>query len=188
MSIDYQSVAVVDATADESIVWQVDVSSDAQQGSSRMCGAWVLTVDDDARLRLLTQSRYLFSTNAGRRACDRASLDGHRGLVDADATLSAVSAELSRLQGVFEKTAAVSKSTLIAPTWPHLPKPIDLSDPPLDRIAPPNCAAALGVGRWLESVAVAWESLERQRLMRKYMRGNAPGQRSFPLQLKCGLA
>jgi hypothetical protein len=180
--MEYQSVAIVDVADDESIVWQVDVSSDTQ-GSSRMCGAWVVAADEDHKVRLLTQSRYLLSTDAGAQVCKRAGVDGHLGLVDVAATLSAVDAEGTRLQEVFERAAAASKSSLIAPTWPRLPKPLDLANPPLDRIAPSNCAAALGVARWLESVAVAWESLERQRLIRRYMRGNAPVQRTFPLQL-----
>ena len=143
----------------------------------------MLTADEDDKVRLLTQSRYLLSTAAGARVCERAGADGHRGLVDPIATLSAVHTERTRLQGVFEQEAAVSKSTLIAPAWPHLPERLDLADPTRDRIAPSNCAVALGVARWLESVAVAWESLERQRLIRKYMRGDAPAQRDFPLQL-----
>jgi hypothetical protein len=177
-----QFVTIVDAARDDSIVWQVDVSSDTQ-GSSRMCGAWVIAADGDHEVRLLTRSRYLLSTNGGARVCKRAGVDGHLGLVDVVATLSAVDAERIRLQEVFERAAASSKSSLIAPTWPHLPKPLDLVHPPQDRMAPPNCAAALGVARWLESVAVAWESLERQRLIRNYMRGNDPIQRNFPLQL-----
>jgi hypothetical protein len=183
LSMEYKSVAIVDAAEDESIVWHVDVSSDTQ-GLSRMCGAWVIAADEDHKVNLLTQSRYLLSTDAGARACKRVGVEGHLGLVDVVATLSAVDAERTRLQEVFERAAEASKSSLIAPTWPHLPKPVDLTHPPQDRIAPPNCAGALGVARWLESVAVAWESLERQRLIRKYMRGNDPTQRHFPLQLR----
>lgn len=175
-------MAIVDAADEESIVWQVDLNSDAQ-GLSRMCGAWVIAAADDRKVRLLTQSRYLLSTDAGARVCKRAGVDGHLGRVDVVGTLSAVDAERTRLQQVFERAAAASKSSLIAPTWPHLPEPLDLAHPPRDRIAPLNCAAALGVARWLESVALAWESLERQRLIRKYMRGDDLTQRNFPLQL-----
>ncbi|MBB3753672.1 hypothetical protein FHT44_006194 [Mycolicibacterium sp. BK634] len=181
MIVERQSVAVVDAGGDESIVWQVDVSADTQE-ASRMCSAWVLAAGADDKVRLLTRSRYLLPTTAGRRVCEEAGADGHLGLVDAAATLSAVDAERARLQSVFEQEATVSKSTLVAPTWPHLAEPLDLASPPLDRIAPSNCAAALGVARWLESVAVAWESLERQRLIRKYMRGDNLTPRSFPLR------
>jgi hypothetical protein len=103
--MEYNSVAIVDAADDESIVWQVDVSSDTQ-GFSRMCGAWVIAADEDHKVRLLTQSRYLLSTDAGARVCKRAGVDGHLGLVDVGATLSAVDAE--PMQEVFEAAAAAS--------------------------------------------------------------------------------
>jgi hypothetical protein len=181
MSIEYQTVAIVDANADETIVWQVDVSSDTQ-GSSRMCGAWILAADDGDKLELLTRTRDVVVTKAADRAFRRATGNGDRGLVDLARTLSAVESEIVRLQTVFEQAAAKSKSNLIAPSWPHLPEVIDLAQPPVDANAPQNVAVTLGIARWVEAVAVAWEGLERQRLARKYMRGNELTQRTFPLQ------
>jgi hypothetical protein len=98
-------------------------------------------------------------------------------------TLSAVESEIRRLQKVFEQAAAKSKSKLIAATWPHLPAAIDLEHAPADANAPQNVVVTLGIARWLEAVAVAWESLERQRLARKYMRGDDLTQRAFPLRI-----
>ena len=182
MSIEYQSVAVIDANADESIVWQVDVSADTQ-GSSRMCGAWVLAANEYAKPKLLTQARYLVATPAGDKALDRASAHDNRGVVDLAATVTVVELEITRLQIVFERAAATSKSSLVAPTWPPLPKAIDLGQPPVDVKAPQNVAVTLGIARWLEAVALVWESLERQRLIRKYMRDKDQTQRPFPLRL-----
>lgn len=54
---------------------------------------------------------------------------------------------------------------------------------PRDPQAPAEVAAALGIAPWLESVALAWESLEQQRLIRKYLRGKETNQRPFPVVL-----
>jgi hypothetical protein len=182
MSIEYQSVAIVDANTEGTIVWQVDVSSDTQ-GSSRMCGAWVLAADEAGKLERLTQARYVVATRAGDRVLRRITGHGHRGVVDLASTLSAVESEIRELQTVFDRAARSSKSNLIVPTWPHLPEAIDLRHPPADASAPQGVAVTLGIARWLEAVAFAWESLERQRLARKYMRGNELTPRALPIRI-----
>jgi len=182
MSIEYQSVVVIDANADGTIVWQVDVSSDTQ-GSSRMCGAWVLAADEFGKLEMLTRARYVVATRAGDRALRRITGHGHLGVVDLAKTLSAVESEISDLQTVFELVASKSKSNLTVPAWPNLPETIDLARPPTDKNAPQGVAVSLGIARWLEAVAVAWESLERQRLARKYMRGGELTPRAFPIRI-----
>lgn len=181
--MEYQSVAIVDAADDESIVWHVDVSLDTQ-GSSRMCGAWVLAARDQRTLQSLTRARYLVATPAGGKALNRAGAGDNRGVIDLTASRDAVESEIGRLQTSFEEAASKSKSSLIAPTWPRLPKPIGLRQPPVDVKVPQNVAATLGIARWLEVLALAWESLERQRLARRYMRGDDLTQRPFPLLFK----
>lgn len=178
--MEYQSVAVVDANVNRVIVWQVDVSANPS-GLSRMSGAWVLAVDDHNTLKTLTQARYLAATDAGLAACERAGADCYTANIDLALTLAEVAAEVDRLQEIFENAAAESKSALVPPTWPKLPLRIDRDNPPLDRNAPKEVAVALGMARWLESVALSWESLEQQRLIRKYLRGEDEKHRRLPI-------
>ena len=172
----YQSVAVVDAQPHKTIVWHVDVSTNPS-GLSRMSGAWIVSADDTNVLTTLTRARYVTTTGAGRDMCR----GNHAGVVDVAATHAAIASEIEHFQTEFEKAAAASNSKLIAPRWPRLPNVIDLANPPADTNAPAEVAVALGIARWLESLALVWESLETQRLMRKYLRGDDDDQRPFPI-------
>lgn len=178
--VEYQSVAVVDANPNSVIVWQVDVSSNPS-GLSRMSGAWVLGVNESKTLKTLTQNRLLAATDAGLATCKRAEANGYAANIDLALTLAEVAAEVDRLQASFEQAAAESKSALVPPTWPKLPQAFAGDKPPVNRTAPTEAAVALGIARWLESVALAWESLEQQRLMRKYFRGDNDGRRRLPI-------
>lgn len=172
-------MAVVDANPENIIVWQVDVSPNPS-GLSRMAGAWVLAAGDCETLKSLVQARYLVATASGLDACRRVSADGYTATIDLSLTLDEVAAEIKRLQGKFEEAATASKSALVPPTWPKLPQSFEATSP-TDPKAPVHVAVALGIARWLELVALAWESLEQQRLMRKYLRGEEEEQRRFPL-------
>jgi hypothetical protein len=140
--------------------------------------------DEGEKLKLLTQARYLVATPAGNRECSKAGARTHLGHVDLAQIVSAVESEIVCLQSLFELEAAKSKSKLVAPTWPRTPKAIDLAYPPVDALAPEKVAPALGIARWLEAMALIWESIEGQRLMRKFMRRDEPDQRPFPLGLR----
>jgi hypothetical protein len=183
MNTTYQSIAIVDAAATDTIVWQVDVSADPG-GLSRMCGAWVVNSDEGEKLKLLTQARYLVATPSGDRACSRAGARTHLGHVDLAETVSAIESEIVCLQALFEMEAAKSKSKLVPPAWPRTPTAIDLAHAPVDAFASKKVAPALGIPRWLEAMALVWESIEGQRLMRKFMRRDELGQRPFPLVLQ----
>ena len=178
---EYQSVAVVDAADDRVVVWQVDIGADA--GLARMCGAWVIDASETSMLRNLTESRYLVATPAGAKACACAGAEGHTGVIDLRLIIESIDAEIQCLQTAFDTALAKSKSKLIAPTWLRLPDPIDLGDPPRDRNAPDDVAAALGIARWLETVALAWESLEQQRLARTCLRSTETSRRPLPIRL-----
>ena len=75
---------------------------------------------------------------------------------------------------------------LVAPEWPQVPEQIDLENPPRTAGAPDLVASALGIARWLEMLAVAWGSLERQRLARRYLRLDDPSPRALPISIKGG--
>lgn len=180
--MNYQSVAVVDANAEAIIIWHVDVSPDPS-GLSRMCGAWVLEGTDVHTFETLTRGRYLATTPAGGAVRDGLRPDHHRGVLDLGRVDAEIASVVDRFQELFKEAAAASKSTLIEPTWPRLPGRIDPENPPADGGAPERVAVALGIARWLESMALVWESLEVLRESRKYLRGENEGQREFPVAL-----
>lgn len=179
MTAVYQSAAVVDAADGSVIVWQVDMSADA--GLTRMSGGWVIDSNARVALRSLTQGRYLVATSTGVKACAKADAGSHAGMIHLALVIDAVAAEISELQATFDRALSNSRTKLIAPKWPWLPPLIDLEDPPYDRNAPGGVAAALGIARWLEALALAWESLEQQRLARRYLRGKETTQRPLPI-------
>jgi hypothetical protein len=179
LTVDYQSVAVVDAHGTNAVVWHVDMSPN-DSGLSRLSGAWVLPKCDLGTLKLLVQLRYLVATAKGLKVCP----DVHAGLVDLGVTTGGIEAEVNRLQNLYdEQVAAKVKSTLVPPRWPKFPECIDLARPPRDIHAPANVAAALGIARWLESIALAWVFVEQQRLSRKFLHGGCLEQRPFPIRV-----
>jgi hypothetical protein len=105
-------------------------------------------------------------------------------VIDLGQVVDAIAVEIRRLQTAFDAASEASKSKLIAPTWPRLPAVLDLDNPPRDSNAPDDVAVALGIARWLEAVALAWESLEGQRLARKYLRDKATNRRPLPISLQ----
>ena len=52
---------------------------------------------------------------------------------------------------------------------------LDPDAPPLAPGARAEVEVALGLARWLEAMALAWEEIESQRLRRSYMIGSADG-------------
>ncbi|AXK75360.1 MULTISPECIES: hypothetical protein [Mycobacteriaceae] len=182
MTVVYQPVCIVDAASQGAVVWQVDISVETEL--SRMCGAWVI---DPARLNMLTtltRDRYLVATPPGHLACQAADMNNHRGVVDLKSTLATVELEITLLQAAFEEESKRTKSKLVAPEWPQVPEQIDLEHPPRAVGSPDLVASALGIARWLETLALAWGSIERQRLARKYLRLDDPSPRALPISLK----
>ncbi|KMO71629.1 hypothetical protein [Mycolicibacterium chlorophenolicum] len=131
MTIDHQSVVVVDSCDRHTVVWQVDISADT--GMTRMCGAWVIDTTELQKLKNLTLGRYLIATASGAETCTSAEAERHRGVIDVSQTVESVGSETNRLQEAFDAALAKSKSKLIAPTWPRMPRMIDLEAPPRRR-------------------------------------------------------
>ncbi|BBY50285.1 hypothetical protein MARA_37530 [Mycolicibacterium arabiense] len=97
------------------------------------------------------------------------------GYLDVYSTLQNISTERDRLQRLYEQQPG---KNLIAPKWPTLPETFNLDAPPLAPDTRAEVQVALGVARWLEAMAVAWEEIESQRLRRSYMSGDAVGDGS----------
>ncbi|HEY0637083.1 MAG TPA: hypothetical protein VGD67_05515 [Pseudonocardiaceae bacterium] len=58
--------------------------------------------------------------------------------------------------------------TLIAPTWPELPDPLEVETV----AAPagnPRARRALGIARWWDGLCATWDVVEEQRLARSYL-------------------
>lgn len=170
-----QIVAVVDADAATNTVavWHVDIGSVAP-GMSRMCGAWVITNEAD-KVELLTRDRLLVATPAGAAAI-RSAGGAAAGTVDLAGTVNNVASEQDRLQAIYDSLPASRRKTLAAPSWPHVPAAVDLSEPPKADNTDPVVAVALGLARFLERLANAWADGERERIARSYLIDNTPGQ------------
>ncbi|AQT81184.1 hypothetical protein B1R94_20880 [Mycolicibacterium litorale] len=150
---------------------------------SRMAGAWVIGSDEPTRLNALTQDRYLVGTPAGMEVYRSLQSDTGADEIDLGMTLVSIEDEIDCLRKKFEEAAAKSKSRLIEPSWPRPPRPLNLEAPPADASAPAEVAVVLGIARWLEALAMTWEAIEQQRMMRKYLRGKDAGRRRLPVKV-----
>jgi hypothetical protein len=98
--------------------------------------------------------------------------------------VKAIAAERDRLNTIYEKLPPSRKKTLTAPRWPHVPPAPDLADPPCADSVDRTVAAALGIARLLEQLAIAWSGIESQRLARTYLTepaGEPAAARDIPL-------
>lgn len=177
-----QMVAVVDAGANTVTVWHVNVGTEAP-GISRMSGAWVLN-DELPKVELLTRGRLVAATPAGAEAL-RSADAAPAGALDITQTVNAVVKERDRLQAIYDALPTSRKKTLVAPRWPDIPSAVSLADPPRAQATDDTVAIALGVARFLERLATAWEDVEHQRTVRAYLTDGAAsptdGVRDLPL-------
>ncbi len=171
-------------------VWHVDVGPST--GLARLCGAWLLDADGHAEeLHALLRDRSVLATDAGAAALGAL---GARiaGRIDPAATVAAARDDIAALQEAIDAELAASGRKLVPPLWPALP---DVPDRPAqpsvpDRPAQPSAAmsaadgtaAALGLARWLVTLAEAWQDAERQRLAREFLRARGGAtHRSLPV-------
>lgn len=161
-------LAVVDQVDNVPVVWWVDIGPRIA-GMSRLCGAWILDEDGpEQTLRSLTAGRVIVATTTGQSLLEAQQIAPAR-ILDAEATLTAAVATRDELQAAYEDAEAHRRTTLTPPRWPSLPQPLDTetaSTPGGD----PATSGALGIGRWLQALCAAWDTIEEQRLARPYMR------------------
>lgn len=155
---------VVDARDDAVIVWHVNTSP--APGLSRLTGAWTLDINEGCKIRLLVAERRVLSTSSGKEALGRLGITVPV-LISAAATRARLLSERDELQTAYE---AQGRKDLVAPTWPLLPAPIDMQNPPSAK-SPEPTQVALALARWLAQVATVWEQIEAQRVVRAYMPG-----------------
>lgn len=173
-------LAVVDEPAGKICIWHVDVGPDI--GLSRLSGAWVLERDDTDKLHVLTKDRFIVRCAA----TDLIEREGIRiaGVVDVDATVSAVRAERDQLQDRFDSHAATHKA-LVVPTWPDIVHPEDVAaSVKRSGIIAERTGHAFPLARGLNELAEAWAQIEKQRLARKFLI-NPVGSGTRPLPIEC---
>lgn len=175
-------LAVVDAVPDQSVVWWVNLGTTSGL-TSRLCGAWVLPVGTEAELFNLLSGRLLLATEAGARRIDRSVVDTC-GMVDADATVAAVTTIRAELDAAYQVKRAETpkgKKGPVPPAWPETPVRLDREDPPLP-YEPEPVGRAVGIARWFDRLCRAWDRIEQQRLARTYMRHlGGPTHRLLPV-------
>lgn len=166
---------VVDARFRQVIIWHVNTG--LAVAMPRLTGAWVIGIHEVDKVKLLVEQRRVLSTRAGKETLCRIGIDipDH---IDPEATLSNIAAQRDELQALYE---ALQRDDLIAPHWPTLPERIDIQNPPRAN-SPEPTQVALALARWLERVADAWDRIEAQRVVRKYMPGGRL-RRATPIAL-----
>lgn len=168
---------VVDAQNGKIVIWHVDTGPD--HGMSRMAGAWVVGKDDGDKIDLLVAERRALMTEAGQEALAELCIE-LPGLIDPDSTLDNLQSVLSELQAVYD--AHPKRAGLVAPEWPPLPEKTGVHDLSCGQSQKPT-QMALGLARWLEQVATAWDRIESVRIARKYMPGG-PARRCTPIAIR----
>ncbi|MBB5153705.1 hypothetical protein [Saccharopolyspora phatthalungensis] len=164
MSDPTRTDCVVDARGEKIIIWHVNTGPAV--GLSRLTGAWTFGLDEVDKVKLLVAERRVLMTSAGQEALDQLSI-AVPARIAPDVTLDSLRTQRDELQAAYD---AQERDDLVAPTWPSLPEPIDMRNPP-SAISPEPTQVALALARWLAQVAATWEKIEAQRVVRGYMPG-----------------
>lgn len=154
---------VLDAQENEIIIWHVDTG--AEFGLSRMAGAWVFGAAEQEIIASLVTDRRVLATSTGEHASAQLGISVSH-FIEPPATVANLIAERDTLQAMYE--AHPRMANLVAPNWPFVPPAVDPQDPPMAE-APGRTRRALGLARWLETIAQTWDRIERERAMRSYM-------------------
>lgn len=175
-------VAVVDGQSGL-VVWHVAVSTSGL-AIGRLCGARVLGDDPAAgqKLPLLVQGRTLLVTADGHTMLTSRGVKV-TGTVDVEASVHAARAEVDSLRLVYrDELTRVPKRGLAEPDWPVFAEPAEYTPKTYGQR---EVDTALHIARWLASFADQRDSLESQRLSRRYLREHGgPSARQLPLALR----
>ncbi|MDP5184395.1 hypothetical protein QOZ88_17305 [Blastococcus sp. BMG 814] len=125
---------------------------------STMAGAWVLPADDDRIDGLLVGRLMVTTPNATPRFGAGPDVAGLAAAVDA---------EIAVLDATFAAHLATlpsSRRSLVRPRWPYVP------GAPMSEIAgDPLATEALTLARWVSTLLVAWDRVEKERLARPFL-------------------
>ncbi|WP_067830299.1 hypothetical protein [Nocardia inohanensis] len=153
-------VVVVNKAQGRLVVWHVNVGRAI--GLSRLSGAWVLEAEDGEESATLT---------AGYRAieCEEGALSGLDigGVIDLDATVAAVRAEVTAVDEAFTAHQAAVAGKLIRPQWPVIAHPLEARLPlqGITEAIRPVLVAARGIA----DLADAWSAFESLRTARPFL-------------------
>ncbi len=151
-----RGIAVIDQPqSDKVVIWHVSVGDGLE---STMAGAWVLSADDDRIDGLL----------AGRLTVTTPSATTRFGVgPDVAALATAIDAAIATLDADFAAHVATlpsSRRSLVRPRWPQVP---GASTP--EAAGDSLATEALTLARWVSTLLVAWDRVEKERLARPFL-------------------
>lgn len=170
---------VVDFHCGEFVIWHVNTGPEV--GLSRLTGAWVLDVRSQETIGLLTRERRVLATPEAEQALSDIDIKIPEH-IDRKATFCNLEVERDALQDMFDTHP--NRKNLVEPDWPSLPTP-----PTPGKTPSPDSertGVALALAQWLVQVAVTWELIESQRLLRNWMPGGR-NRRTTPIAVRANI-
>ncbi|WP_327141142.1 hypothetical protein [Nocardia sp. NBC_01327] len=164
MSITNQTVlslvAVLDKVGDRLVVWHVNVGRG--MGLSRLTGAWVVGLDQEDVISTITAGCCAIWCGG-----DVVAGTAETGVVDLDATVDAVLAEVVVVDERFTEHQEALSNKLIRPQWPALVHPREAA-PPLREIDE-TVRPALCLAHGIADLADRWAEFEALRAARPFL-------------------
>ncbi|MEC3920182.1 hypothetical protein [Nocardia sp. CDC160] len=209
-SFDLHSLAVLGAAEDRLVIWHVNVG--AGLGESRLSGAWVLEDSRTAEIESLTAAYPIAVTGGGLSIAGRkeesvaagasaAPLDANAavvtsgsgvaiaatsGIVDVDATVETVCAEIESVDARFSERQDAAGGKYTRPQWPTIVPPgeVSLTQSQVD-VVDDHIRPVLTLARALADLADAWAAFESLRLARPFLvELGGPVARPLPLAVR----
>ncbi|MDI1288444.1 MAG: hypothetical protein PSX37_00645 [bacterium] len=183
------TVAIIDASATEVIVWWVNIGEKPDPSMGRLAGAWDVPPDDHSTLESLVFRRIALATKQGQKALAKANVVPERYL-DVNATLAAAIASRDKCQAAFdaEQAKRVPSKRLRPPRWPTFPAPLDVEKPPpwsTSQAPVREVQRTLSLAHWLSALCSKWEDLEAERLARPWLAAlDGRGERELPVVMQ----
>ncbi|MEC3958324.1 hypothetical protein VMT65_35195 [Nocardia sp. CDC153] len=177
-SFDLHSLAVLGAAEDRLVIWHVNVG--AGLGESRLSGAWVLEDSRTAEIESLTAAYPIALTGDG------VSIAASSGIVDVDATVETVCAEIESVDARFTEQQDAAGGKYTRPQWPTIvpPHEVSLTQSQVD-VVDDHIRPVLTLARALADLADAWAAFESLRLARPFLvEFGGPVARPLPLAVR----
>lgn len=180
--MDYRnsSIAVADLIDGQAVIWHV-VTTRLRTGEPPLSGAWVFDVEDRDTWDRLTFARSCWATPEAAAQLSHAWAGAGPVLVDAGVVHRALLDRWDTVTTEFN-THAADRPSLVTPSWPVIPDPLAVPDPPV--AGTPVTDRALTVARWFAGLVSAWDDLEKERTAktRRYLH-HLGGPEPLPLPL-----
>lgn len=184
MNYENLSVAVVNGASGRVAVWHVATEPIVQ--TSRLCGAWIAS--DAQGQRGVVESRLAVVSDA---PCEsvRTLVSYANGVIDIEATLSAIQRYLDELDEVHRASLTPKGSKRAPISWPALPEAPDWNSPPsvpAGVMNDPLIRSTIGIARWIADLADTWSAIESIRGSKAHLAESIPAPHPLPFVLKMG--